>query len=339
MKRILINSKITALSKHYAENIFIKRNFKGKRGPKFVMPLKNLELLEKKLRENINTIQYANYVKRIIDKYSILNAIKPKYFDFIHSRYFEEFTTIELDSKPIKGEKKKFYELIVESMRYDEVRTDFLPYARKLEIRACVYCNTQLAVTVGKDDISLRGMYELDHFYPKSKYPYLCTSFFNLQPTCSYCNKSKSDKKAMFNLYTSDFSSINPFSFQLKKASLIKYMLNQKCEDLEIDINSNEIDPKTGKKLIDDHNEHFHIKELYKTQRDLAEEIIWKAKVYNKSYQKSLSDSFYKLFPRRTDFNRFILGNYDRKEDIHKRPMAKFTQDIARQLKLTDTDR
>ena len=31
---------------------------------------------------------------------------------------------------------------------------------------------------------------------------------------------------------------------------------------------------------------------------------------------------------------RLLVGNYTRSKDIHKRPMTKFTQDIAKQLKL-----
>ena len=335
MKRIFIDKKITELSKTYSKNLFLNRNTNGRRGPKFEMPLKKLEKLEKKLQKEKATMQYADYVSVIINKYSILKKIKPHYFDCFDKKYFQLFNTIDLDSHPIPGE-KKFYELIVDAMRYDEARTEFLPYARKLGIKACVYCNTQLAATVGKDDTSLKGMYELDHFYPKSKYPYLCTSFFNLQPVCAYCNKSKNDNKAMFSLYSTDYNKINPFGFKLDKKSLIKYMLNQNCEDLKVNFDSAEIDPATRVKLIDDHNKHFHISELYETQKDLAEEIVWKSKIYNKSYQTILKKSFSKLSLKQSDFNRLIIGNYDKIEDVHKRPMAKFIQDIARQLKLIE---
>jgi hypothetical protein len=31
-------------------------------------------------------------------------------------------------------------------------------------------------------------MPEIDHFYPKDKYPFLAVSFFNLIPSCLTCN-------------------------------------------------------------------------------------------------------------------------------------------------------
>jgi hypothetical protein len=139
---------------------------------------------------------------------------------------------------------------------------------------------------------------------------------------------SKLNKRAKFFLYAKKHNEINPFNFLLERKSGIRYMLNQDYENLEISFDSVE----TG--LKDDHEKHFHISQLYATQKDLAEEIVWKAKIYNKSYQANLRKSFSKLFPRNMDFNRFILGNYYEVKDIHKRPMSKLVQDIARQLRL-----
>lgn len=49
-----------------------------------------------------------------------------------------------------------------------------------------------------------------------------------------------------------------------------------------------------------------------------------------------LESQFSLLFPTDKDFNRFLLGNYDSPEDIHRRPLAKLIQDIARQLDIID---
>lgn len=32
------------------------------------------------------------------------------------------------------------------------------------------------------------------------------------------------------------------------------------------------------------------------------------------------------------DVNRFVIGNYDREEDIQKRPLTKLIQNVAKQL-------
>lgn len=327
MRKIFITNSIIDLSKEYANGLFLNRQ------TNFDRPISNLQNLESSLRSRRRYIVYADYVRNIIDKYNIIIRIRPEYFDSLHSRYFNALTKHQLKhSIQYKGKKKSFYKLVVDAMRYDAVRDqEFLSYVKRLEIRTCIYCNAQFAITTGNKKNALCGRYELDHFYPKSTYPFLCTSFFNLQPSCASCNKSKSDNKALFSLYTKNPNDLSPFIFVLDKKSIVRYMLTQNCEDLKLSFNSSHV---SYNPLTDDHEDKFHITELYNTQKDIVEEIIWKAKIYNKSYQESLRDSFSRLFHGNDNFNRFIISNYDQAKDIHKRPMAKMIQDIAKQLGL-----
>ena len=63
--------------------------------------------------------------------------------------------------------------------------------------------------------------------------------------------------------------------------------------------------------------------------------IVLKSIIYKETYLKSLRNSFKKLYPDKIPMaERLLVGNYNNVKDIHKRPMAKFTQDIAKQLKL-----
>ncbi len=64
----------------------------------------------------------------------------------------------------------------------------------------------------------------------------------------------------------------------------------------------------------------------------MAEELIWKSRAYNDTFMESYREAFDRLNIKDYHFKRFILGNFDRAEDIHKRPLSKMTQDIARQL-------
>lgn len=324
MRRILINDNIRTIAKDYADNLFTKRQ------SNFGRPLDNLDSLKNHLNGQGKN-DHANYVSNIITKFYFLLRIEPQYFDRIYLRHFQSLLADNqlIDKFGYKGHNKAFYDHVVDAMRYDAVRSlEFLPCVKQLGIRTCVYCNAQFAITTEVEPDKLSGRYELDHFYPKSIYPFLCISFFNLQPSCSHCNKSKSQNKAKFGLYTTNYANLSPFEFSLDKASLIKYMLTQNSEDLKIVFNS------TDRGLLTDHLKHFHITDLYNIQKDIVEEVVWKSKIYNRFYLESLKESFSRLFANKADFNRFILGNYDKPEDIHKRPMAKLTQDIAKQLGL-----
>lgn len=59
---------------------------------------------------------------------------------------------------------------------------------------ACVYCNRQYAFNIeidgGKNDNSRFARPALDHWFPKSVYPLLSLSIYNLIPSCTVCNSS-----------------------------------------------------------------------------------------------------------------------------------------------------
>ena len=99
-------------------------------------------------------------------------------------------------------------------------------------------------------------------------------------------------------------------------------MLHRNPEDLKITFHA--------------HNHHGHeklfkINATYYVLKDIAEEIIWKSKIYNSSYLKSIQDAFNRKFLG-GNFYRFLLGNYDKPEETHNRPLSKMSQDLARQL-------
>ena len=66
--------------------------------------------------------------------------------------------------------------------------------ALKISAPTCCYCNRQYTFTVvkdgnsNKDDRITRPAF--DHWFPKSKYPLMSISLYNLIPSCTICNSS-----------------------------------------------------------------------------------------------------------------------------------------------------
>jgi hypothetical protein len=58
--------------------------------------------------------------------------------------------------------------------------------------------------------------------------------------------------------------------------------------------------------------------------------------MYDKYNILSLNNSFTKLNLKPDLYLRTLVGNYIKESEIHKRPMAKFMQDIARDLGIID---
>ncbi|MBL1231103.1 MAG: HNH endonuclease [Flavobacteriales bacterium] len=233
----------------------------------------------------------------------------------------------------------KFKDALLSKMGYSLLRSGdkkraikpFYPkFYADLGIKSCVYCNSQLTICVDKGGNNKSAKFQVDHFEPKADYPFLSISFFNLYPVCGSCNLQKGGSLIDFNLYASNSSQIlkSELTFELEKKSLALFRLSRLESKLSINFKGK------GSK---DFDEAFDVKGIYNTQKDLAAEIVLKSEIYNNSYKKALHNSFKKLYPdERIPFNRFIVGNYTDPKDIHKRPMAKFTQDIARQLGLIE---
>ena len=331
MRRILITKRIEELAEEYRDNLFKKRQ------KNFVKPkilLQNLlnDINTQKGRRYKNWSVYSSYLQNIIDHYDELLDLKPKKFETYRLNYFDVAKDILTDKKWKKSKygRTSFSDTVVKLMRYEDVREkEIIPYLEKLGIHSCVYCNTQYTPTVHVEKGKVLGGFELDHNWPKSEFPFLCTSFFNLYPVCSNCNGWKLDKKTKFVLYTDDYKQLDPFEFRLEKGSIIKYMLYQNPEVLNIMFESKDAG------LLKNHKELFHTHEYYKAFRDVAEELVWKSKTRNDVYKQQLIQSFIKLFPRRkSDINRFLYGFYSQLKDIHQRPLTKLQQDIAKQLKI-----
>lgn len=239
----------------------------------------------------------------------------------------------------LKYEKSRLKDEILHALDYKILRSDFYPkYFQDVGIKVCVYCNSSLTVSVdrinneGKDEV--RAKFQVDHFYPKSDFPMFSISLFNLYPSCASCNNIKNDKKVLFNLYSSNSKDIEESRFQFKLSSYnqAKYLLNKHNHEIDFDFIEKQKLPEGYYTFQDT----FDIKGIYNTQKDLISDLVDKSLVYDFNYKKSLNDNFPKLFLTKEHFERFILGNYPRVQDIHKRPMSKFMQDIARDLGIID---
>lgn len=330
MRSILLTDSMLLDARNYAKQLFSDRN------GRFDQPDTRLQILIDEYTAAGNPIDYINYLKKVKRCRLALNALHPDKFEDVHDRYFNS-NTLNLSAKFRRGRvEKSFADWVVWALRFEEVRHE--PYLLKhfynLGIKSCVYCNAQFAVTIDKASGKYIGHYDLDHNLPKSKYPFLATNFFNLVPCCGHCNSTKNDENIRFKLYQTDRQNLEPLRFEIDESKLVRYLTTLDRDDIEVRLIDMLIYPEGDEPMAKIFNERFHINSLCKEHRDVIEELLWKYKIYSQSYISMLEQQFNLLFPSDVDFNRFLLGNYDRPEDVHKRPLAKLIQDIARQLNM-----
>ena len=205
--------------------------------------------------------------------------------------------------------------------------SDFMEHFKKLNIKSCPFCNNNYIYFYEKEAGKYNTLATLEHYYPKSKYPHLSLSFYNLIPSCNTCNskfKGSTEKHEgkILHPYFEDFNEKAKFSISVDSLSVNKTI------ELEVNLKSNDERCKTS---ID----RFQLDKIYKQHNDIAKEIWNKAQVYNESQIEELYNSFYKnLGYSKEDVKNMIFCNYLHKDDIHKRNHSKLTQDILKQFDL-----
>lgn len=274
----------------------------------------------------------VNYLDKVIDEFKSINFISMSLIEL--ERIKDDIGKVPTIRAQFKGRDKTTYlkDEILQIFDYDSKRSKLYPkHFSELGIKACVYCNSQLTVVIDESLGSDGGItkytakFQLDHYYPKGKYPHLSIALFNLYPVCSTCNQTKSTNENVdFKLYT-DKVLKSVFSFKLDSKSKALFLLSRDIADLKITF-ENEFE--------ENYVDVFKINEIYKTQLDIAEEIILKSLVYNQSYRDVLKNQYLKHRINDSLIKRFILGNYTEQSEIHKRPNAKFMQDIGKEVGL-----
>lgn len=212
--------------------------------------------------------------------------------------------------------KKVLYNAFVSRVYEEPTRFDGLKFVNDIGLQTCPYCNRAYIQSVSK-----RGVVrpQIDHFFPKDKYPYLGVSFYNLIPSCSVCNGTtvKGNKDSYSdNLVSPHEIKSDDFKFSFD----IKFI--------------NNFPPKLVEK-IDINDEYFKLEDFYKHHGDVVHEL------YTKLYREDTKEHFNALRKSlsgigfdEAEIHRFITCGYLDDEELHKRPLSKLIKDISEELEL-----
>ena len=280
--------------------------------------------------EVVDNGKVREYIDLLLKLYDSLLLIHPRKFYHKIQRFENIIPRNRINCK-IQPDKPSLASRIVNAMGYDKMREKVYPYAaRALNVKTCVYCNANYAIT----DVNGEAYFDLDHWKPKSFYPYLCTTFYNLQPSCPSCNRRKSNKddKKFFRLWNDgNRHNMELLKFDVNSTDITKYWIQHHKDDIRITMNY--VNPH-DKKLLLDTEESLHITTRYQEHSDVAEEILWKAKAYNSAFWDSFERGLSTLPLSESEKKRFILGAYPKSDEIFLRPLSKMIQDVAKKAGL-----
>ena len=307
MLKIIVNKELFDL---HIEEIFLKINglFEG-------INESNLDQIDKKclkyIKDNLKDILKANN-----------NELKE------YIKYFQENYP---NSIGVENQKKEEWHQLYKIIRDEIFEKEYNNWGKRktygsykfvetLDLKTCPYCNRNYTFIVDEESGKLRP--ELDHFYPKSIYPFLAMSFYNLIPSCTICNHTKSSKVSENLINPYDIKD-DDFKFTYKPTDISF----SEVESKKYNMDSFEIEFKNQNENIN----IFKLDELYKQHKDIVVDLLMKKVYYPKSYIEELEKSF--GFTK-DEIYRYLLNNYKKEEDLHKRPLSKLIKDISEELDL-----
>ena len=196
----------------------------------------------------------------------------------------------------------------------DELKKEFFNLFE--DINVCPYCNRNFINPIYKNT-NLGGdnkkqSPDIEHFFPKSLYPFLSLSISNLLPSCAFCNKIKSDVDTYKNnclspyeVQEDDFT----FDFELEDSSLKTITLISKNGNKNSDI--------------------LHLETLYnEVHRNYINEIFDDILKYPIIYKESLE----KFDILESDYKNTFRNYFDEK-DFNKQPLSKMTKNLMKKIK------
>jgi len=228
--------------------------------------------------------------------------------------------------------KKEFSDELLEKVfRYNSFSSRKVAYQmlQKINARVCPYCNRQYTFTL--DNQKVRPQF--DHYFPKSIYPYLALSVFNLIPSCPICNQAKSslDTKhtPILYPYNEEFGYENKFITELAGTNIATFRQGLSDNfDIRIKIDSH----CKQKDRVEKQIKQLHLQDLYNEHKDFVIDLIRNLYVNTPERIEEIIRNFPTLFTNADEVRATMFMVDIRKDSWGKRPLSKLSHDIYKDI-------
>lgn len=227
--------------------------------------------------------------------------------------------------------KKLSDELLDNTFRYDRYskRRAVVEILKTMKVTVCPYCNRQYIFTLSNG----QARPQLDHYYPKSRYPYLALSLYNMIPSCNICNMAKSSldtlREPILYPFVEEMGSEAKFEIKRKRDGNFVKMLQGISSEFVIGLNA--INAQ-NEDIILNQMEKLHLDALYNEHKEYVMDIVKSKYVNSPERINELLVLFPALFDSYEDVKNLLYMTNIQKESWGNRPLSKLTYDIDMQL-------
>ncbi len=181
----------------------------------------------------------------------------------------------EMVKKALENVKKAFSidkisEVLFKLFDYDDFSDKFREeFIAASKVKVCPYCNSAFILNYQKDKNN-KSTADLDHYYPRSRYPFFAVNLWNLIPVCSTCN---SRFKAQYDTFSNEI--LYPYIKWLEKDEIIFIpKLTEKGDSFE-DESHFTIEVQTNYERSKNSADLFHLQDLYKNHKSIVARIAF----------------------------------------------------------------
>ena len=183
---------------------------------------------------------------------------------------------------------------------------------RNSGLTVCPYCNRNYINCRGK---KVSGG-ELDHFYNKSNYPVFTLCLYNLIPSCSICNRNKSNMDKEF---------ISPFDSSVDWEEEITFSYKfTKLDSLKLILDSSD--------RFNNNIRELKIREAYEINDIEVKELLDKMQIYSITQIKEFSKVLRDMKLTDMDIKYAVFGAEIMPENMKTKPLGKMYRDLHKKL-------
>ena len=207
-------------------------------------------------------------------------------------------------------------------------------------IEVCPYCQRNY-ISSFEENNDKRTTADLDHFYPKSLYPFLALSLYNFLPSCQICNSRFKGTKDTYNSVYPYEESFDDLGAKFKTSKEIIYeILGEKDANFFVEIDYKNLKNKDRKK-VEKSLKNLGLDKVYKkSHNQYIKDLLDNIEKYPKNYLEScveIFDEYYKDKNKKEKIIKYFIDIV--KEPYRKRiengePLAKLTKDILDEFKI-----
>lgn len=212
-----------------------------------------------------------------------------------------------------------------------EKQLDKNQFVNGLEVRVCPYCGRNFVYGVGWDrsEQKYKAKPQLDHFLPKSKYPFLAMNFFNLIPVCTPCNslESKGDNDVWVR-GSREFKLVHPYQYDDTRLTFrydLKDMAPFRADQFDISI-----DYHGNADLQNGYDSFLHLSDYFKYHNTEARNLYQQIKTWHtaiRNYESlGITKPYWKMLPY------LFMGHSFNDGEAPQHPLFKFRRDIFHQM-------